>query len=112
MTILIATNNDQPARRQSGIISTGMRPGLGLELGIDAITTMENSNMDISIPIAKLNQALAELAACDFTEDELRAECEHAIDNALPNDDSEPDLEMYPGGAAYNDVMFGGNPDY
>ena len=38
MTILIATNKDQPARRQSGIISTGMRPGLGLELGIDAIT--------------------------------------------------------------------------
>lgn len=39
--------------------------------------------MDISAPIRKLNDALAELAACDFTEDELRAECETAIDNAL-----------------------------
>lgn len=39
--------------------------------------------MDISVPIAKLNEALTELAACDFTEDELRAECNAAIDNAI-----------------------------
>ena len=38
---------------------------------------------DISIPIRKLNEALAELVECDFNEDELRAECEAAIDNAL-----------------------------
>jgi len=44
--------------------------------------------MDISTPIRKLNEALRDLAAeCDFTEDELRAECETAIDNAL--DDTE-----------------------
>ena len=40
--------------------------------------------MDISIPISKLNEALRELVECDFDEDELRAECETAIDNALP----------------------------
>ena len=39
--------------------------------------------MDISIPIAKLNEALSELVALDFNEDELRAECDAAIDNAL-----------------------------
>ena len=39
--------------------------------------------MDISIPIAKLNEALLELVKCDFNEAELRAECETAIDNAL-----------------------------
>ena len=35
----------------------------------------------------KLNEALLELAECDFTEDELRAECETAIDNALDEND-------------------------
>ena len=44
--------------------------------------------MDISIPISKLNEALRELVQCDFDEDELRAECEHAIDNAIPADDN------------------------
>ena len=39
--------------------------------------------MDISIPIAKLNEAMLELVKCDFNESELRAECETAIDNAL-----------------------------
>ena len=39
--------------------------------------------MDISTPIQKLNEALATLAECDFTEAELRAECETAIENAL-----------------------------
>lgn len=42
--------------------------------------------MDISTPIRKLNEALATLVECDFTEDELRAECETAIDNALSED--------------------------
>ncbi len=40
--------------------------------------------MDISVPISMLNEALRTLAdECDFTEDELRAECETAIDNAI-----------------------------
>ena len=39
--------------------------------------------MDISNPNSKLNEALTELAACDFTEAELRAECETAIDNVM-----------------------------
>lgn len=42
--------------------------------------------MDISIPINQLTEALRVLVECDFTEDELRAECENAIDNVL-NDD-------------------------
>ena len=40
--------------------------------------------MDISISITNLNEALRELVECDFDEDELRVECETAIDNALP----------------------------
>ena len=39
--------------------------------------------MDISVPIAQLTKALEMLVECDFTEDELRAECETAIDNAI-----------------------------
>ena len=39
--------------------------------------------VDISTPIRKLTEALATLRECDFTEDELRAECETAIDNVL-----------------------------
>ena len=39
--------------------------------------------MDISTPIRKLNEALQTLADCDFTEAELRAECENAIDNVI-----------------------------
>ena len=46
--------------------------------------------MDISIPISKLNEALRELVECDFDEAELRAECETAIDNALPPTGAEP----------------------
>ena len=39
--------------------------------------------MDISTPIRKLNEALSELVECGFTEAELRAECEAALDNVL-----------------------------
>ena len=39
--------------------------------------------MDISTPIKKLNEALEELVECGFTEEELRAECEAAIDNVV-----------------------------
>ena len=41
--------------------------------------------MDISIPIHKLNEALADLVALDFSEAELLAECENAIDNVIEN---------------------------
>lgn len=43
--------------------------------------------MDISTPIAKLNEALQTLADCGFTEDELRAECESAIDNVIEEEE-------------------------
>ena len=39
--------------------------------------------MDISTPISKLNDALQALSDCGFTEDELRSECENAIDNVI-----------------------------
>ena len=39
--------------------------------------------MDISTPIRQLNEALQALRECDFTEAELRAECDTAIDNAI-----------------------------
>ena len=41
--------------------------------------------MDISIPINKLNEALRELVELDFSEAELLAECENAIDNVIEN---------------------------
>ncbi len=49
----------------------------------------ENNDMDISTPIRKLNEALASLYECGFTEAELRAECEAAIDNAMPEVDED-----------------------
>lgn len=39
--------------------------------------------MDISTPIRQLNDALRALAECDFTEAELRSECDNAIDNVI-----------------------------
>ena len=42
---------------------------------------------DLSTTIRKLNEALLELHVnCDFSEDELRSECENAIDNAIEDD--------------------------
>ena len=40
--------------------------------------------MDISVPISELTDALQALVDThDFTEDELRSECENAIDNVM-----------------------------
>lgn len=44
--------------------------------------------MDISIPINKLNEALRELLAADFTEAELHSECEYAIDSVIEDSKS------------------------
>ena len=50
---------------------------------IEIVTPYLENIMDISIPIAQLNEALRILSSLGFTEDEIRAECETAIDNAI-----------------------------